>query len=253
MKITCISLNLWNGGSLLPNILKFFDEHAADLYLLQEAYNSPDPALIENYRSVEVLQAKSGLPYANFAPMLLDKLLIGKVEAGNAVLSRYPIISSDIHFFDQPYRERDGYDPAEWPTSPRILQHVVVDTQGRELHVFNLHGVWDLDGDRFSPTRQKMSQVIRDSVRGKKNVILAGDSNARPTNKAMRDIENELVSVFGTELKSTYNMRRKDNSGYATAACDQMYVSSDIQILSAACPMVDISDHLPLVVTLAIE
>jgi endonuclease/exonuclease/phosphatase family metal-dependent hydrolase len=253
VKIKCISLNLWDGGNLLPNILKFLDAHSdADLILLQETYNSGDPAMIANYRSVEVLQAKTGLPHVHFAPMVLDKLLIGKVEDGNTILSRFPILASDVQFFDEPYRERNPYDIAECPTMPRILQHVVVDAEGSKLNIYNLHGVWDLDGDNYSPQRQTMSQVIRQNVQGKEKAILAGDSNAKPTNKAMRDIEDYMVRVFGDELKTTYNMRRKNDPGYATAACDVMYVSSDIKVVEKDCPDVDISDHLPLVVTLDI-
>jgi endonuclease/exonuclease/phosphatase family metal-dependent hydrolase len=254
LKIKCISLNLWDGGNLLPNIFKFLEEHAdADLILLQEAYNSPDPALIENYRSVEVLQAKTGLPYAHFAPMVLDKLLIGKVEAGNAILSKFPILSSDVQFFDETYRERNAYDITGNPTMPRILQHVVVDAEGTKLNLYNLHGVWDLDGDNYSELRQNMSRVIRENVQGKQRAILAGDSNAKPTNKAMRDIEDCMFSVFGDGLKTTYNMRRKTNPGFATAACDVMYVSPDIKVIEKSCPDVDISDHLPLIVTLDIS
>lgn len=251
MKLTCLSLNLWEGGNLFPNIYKFLEKHTdADLMLFQEAYNASDPAFVDNFRSVEILKAKTGLPYASFAPMALDRLLIGKVDSGNLVLSKYPITSSEVLFFDEPYRERDPHDPAEWASTPRILQHVVIDAEGQQLHVYNLHGVWDLDGDSYSPQRQLMSRVIVENVQGKANVILAGDSNAKPTNKAMRNIETHLVSVFGTGLKTTYNMRRKSNPGYASAACDVMYVSSNIKVLGKECPDVDISDHLPLIATL---
>jgi endonuclease/exonuclease/phosphatase family metal-dependent hydrolase len=254
MQLTCISLNLWDGGNLFPNILKFLDEHAdADLWFFQEAYNATDPALVDNYRSVEILKAKIGLPYAEFAPMVLDRLLIGKVDSGTLILSKYPITAHDVIFFDEPYKERDPFNPAEWPTTPRILQHAVIDVDGTPLDVFNLHGVWDLDGDNYSRQRQTMSRVIREQVHGKERVILAGDSNAKATNKAMLEIGEDLTSVFGTDLKTTYNMRRKSNSGYATAACDVMYVSPNIKVLKKDCPDVDISDHLPLIVTLQVS
>jgi endonuclease/exonuclease/phosphatase family metal-dependent hydrolase len=66
----------------------------------------------------------------------------------------------------------------------------------------------------------------------------------------MRAIEEHLTSVFGNSLTTTFNMRRKENPGYATAAVDLMYISNDLRVTGKDCPDVDISDHLPLVVTL---
>jgi endonuclease/exonuclease/phosphatase family metal-dependent hydrolase len=58
--------------------------------------------------------------------------------------------------------------------------------------------------------------------------------------------------VFGEELKTTFNMKHKDNPGYATAAVDMMFISPDIKVSEKACPEVDVSDHLPLVVQLLV-
>lgn len=253
MKIKCISLNLWNGGNLFPNILAFLNEHTdASILMFQEVYNAHDPGLVENFRSLDALREHFNYPYEVFAPAMLDKLLVGKIESGNAILSKYPITSSDVQFFSDPYRERDAYDPTENPSAPRILQHAVLDIDGTTLDVYNLHGVWDLDGDRYSERRQRMSETIINTVRDKKNVLFAGDSNALPTNPALRKIEKHLTSVFGDDIKTTYNMRRKDNPGYATAACDVVFVSPGIRIVEKVCPNVDISDHLPIIATLEI-
>ena len=107
-----------------------------------------------------------------------------------------------------------------------------------------------MDGDNFSDKRRKMSDVIVNAVKDKQQVILAGDTNAKPTNQAVTAIEAHLHSVFGHELTTSFNMRRKDNLGYATAVVDLMFVSPDIHVFSHECPDVDISDHLPLIAEL---
>jgi len=68
----------------------------------------------------------------------------------------------------------------------------------------------------------------------------------------MLAISDHLTNIFGNELKTSFNMRRKDNPGYATACVDMLFVSSDIKVMDKVCPDVDISDHLPLVATLRI-
>lgn len=251
MKIKCVCLNLWH-GHLLPASLRFLKEQSADIVLLQEVNNSTDQAMSENYRSLSVLVNGLGYPYQDFSPAVINNYEAGKVEEGNAILSRFPIIDHDVQLLSGAFKEVKPYDRAEFPVWPRNLQHVVVNADGIELNLYNFQGVWDLDGDNDSPQRQQMVDILLKSTKDKANVILAGDTNAKPTNPAMRRLEAELKSVFGDELESTFNMRRKTNPGYATAAVDLMYISPDISVVEKSCPDVDISDHLPLVVTLEV-
>lgn len=237
----------------MDEIIQFLAEQDADIVLLQEVYNSKDSNLKKKYRSVTIFQEKLAYQYFNFAPAHLDIYDFGKVVQGNLVLSKFPIIDSDSIFFAEPYGERDPFDSEAWPKTPRNLQHVVLSSPGGELNVFNFHGVWDLEGDSYSTERQKMSQSVIGSTKGKKNVILAGDTNAKPTNKAIREIERYLISVFGNKLTTTFNMRRKENPGYATAAVDMIFVSSNIEVLDRGCIDIDLSDHLPVMATFQIK
>jgi len=253
MKLKIVCLNLWQGGNLFDGILDFLSKEDADILLLQEVYNGTDPKLPENYRSIDVLRSKLNYAYYDFAAAMLDIVPEGKVLGGNAIFSKFPITAQCAIFFDEPFRERHAHDPAEFPTTPRNLQCVTVTVSESTIHLFNFQGVWDLDGDNYSIRRQKMSNTIINAIKGKHNVILCGDTNAKPTNKAMLAIEKYLHSVFGNELLTTFNMLRKDNPGYATAAVDMIFVSDDIEVVEYYCPKVDISDHLPLVASLVLR
>ncbi|HWZ66148.1 MAG TPA: endonuclease/exonuclease/phosphatase family protein [Patescibacteria group bacterium] len=246
MKFKFVCLNLWRGGELMDGILDFLAKENADIVVLQEVYDGHDQTLPRQYRSIQVLQDKFHYPYIDFAPTVIDVLPVGKVTSGNAVLSRFQIKGHDVTFFNEPFGERDANDPKTFPITPRNLQHVVLDIPGGEINVFNLQGVWDLDGDNVSEKRRNMSNVIIKAITGKQNVIVAGDTNAKHTNPVMRAIEGHLNSVFGDELTTSFNMHRKDNPGYATAVVDMIYVSKNIVTLEHDCPDVDISDHLPL-------
>lgn len=248
MEVKFICLNLWQGGNLFEAILQFLREEDADIIALQEVYDGKDESLADKYRSLEVIRKYLGPTYYfDFAPAFLDNRKEGKIAQGNAIFSRFPIKNRGVTFFNEPYRDDYTEVIQNFPNCPRNLEHVVLQTHVGEVNIFNFQGVWDLDGDNYSVHRQKMSEKIIDAVSGKSNVILAGDTNSKPTNQAMRNIEQHLVSVFGNTLKSSFNMRRKTNPGYATAAVDLMYVSSDVQVLSYDCRDVDISDHQPLV------
>jgi endonuclease/exonuclease/phosphatase family metal-dependent hydrolase len=252
MTVKILSLNTWH-SILLNDILDFLRQEDADILLLQEVYDGKDSDLEPKYRTFDIVKEQLNYPATDFASAVIDNADKIKVRQGNAIFSKFPITSQKVTFFNEPYSEDYAGTPETYPTCPRNLQHVVLETPIGEVNVFNLQGVWDLDGDNYSERRQKMSQVIIDNVKNKPNVLLAGDTNAKPTNKAMRNIEQHLNSVFGNDLKTTFNMRRKDNPGYATAAVDLMYVSPNIEVLDRKCPDVDISDHLPIMATLQIK
>lgn len=253
MTLKFISLNLWIGGLLFDEILKFLEKEDADIVVLQEAMEAKADKLPAHYYSIESLQTRLNYPYTDFAPTLVNKFPWVQVTEGNAVLSRFPIKDRGVAYFEKPFDEnelRNIFDPSTYATTPRNLEHVVLETPAGDVNVFNFQGVWDLDGDNVSPQRERMRDVILREIEGKSNVILAGDTNAKYTNPVMRDIEKQLTNVFGDSLRTSFNMRRKDNPGYASAVVDMIYISPNIKILEKSCPDVDISDHLPLVANL---
>lgn len=237
----------------MPGIIDFLKQQDADILLLQEVYSGTEPELPENYRSIDVLATNLNYGYFDFQPAMLDIVPEGKIESGNAIFSKYPIMRSSNVFFTDLYRERNAHDPAEFPTTPRSLQYVSVDANGTDLNLFNFQGVWDLDGDNYSTQRQVMSEVIIEQIKDKEHVILAGDTNAKTSNKAIAEIERYVTNVFGYDLTTSFNMKRKDNPGYATACVDMIFVSSDIVVVDKSCPEVDISDHLPLITTVELH
>ncbi|HKR82118.1 MAG TPA: endonuclease/exonuclease/phosphatase family protein [Candidatus Saccharimonadales bacterium] len=250
MKLKVVTLNLWLGGLLLEDVIKFLQRQDADIVLLQEVFNGTDATLAPRFRSMQVLQQRLPQYVAqDFAAAYRDfDHTNGKAQRGGAILSKFPIIERNVAFLAGAYSETYRDIPEQYADCPRELEHVVVRTPTGNVNIYNMQGVWDLDGDNYSERRQKMADVVLAAVQGKSHIILGGDTNAKPTNQAIKRIETELESVFKDELTSSFNMRRKDNPGYATAVVDMLFVSRrDMHVISHECPDVDISDHLPLV------
>ena len=250
MKLKVISINLWDGGRLLEEALDFIVQQDPDILALQEVCDSKNPSLEARFRTLDILKERLSYVSYHYAPEFIDNRQEGRIPQGNAVFSKFPIVDSSVVFFDRPLDENYVELPENFATISHNLQHLLLDTPGGGINFYNFHGVWDLDGDNFSPPRKNMSATIMKAIAGKENVILVGDTNAKPTNQAIRNIEKNLKSVFGDMATTTFNMRRKDNPGYATAAVDMIFVSKNIRVISSDIPDVDISDHLPLVATL---
>ena len=241
MKIKFICLNLWLGGFLYDAILDFLSKEKPDVIAMQEVFNS----------SLKVLKAELGYKYASFAPAFLEKTKDWQVEWGNAVLSKFPIITTKTTFYDIPYGKNYVPKIKSASRTPRNLQQAVLKADNLKLNIFNTQGIWGTDG-RDNKRRLKMGQTIVNEIRGKKNVILAGDFNLSPDTKTVAKIEKHLKNVFKNELTTTFNMKRKTKPGYARAVADMIFVSKEIKVIEHYCPKVDVSDHLPLVCQLEI-
>ena len=249
MKVKFISLNIYEGGLLFDNVLKFLKEENPDIVVFQEVMDGKDKSLDRNTRTIEVLKDFfEGWNYY-FAPefMLIDGNL--KVEIGNAIFSKFPIIKSWSNDFGIPYGEFEVNPPnGDFSTHPKNVQCCEIDIKGQTHTVCNLHGIWGLDGGD-NPARLKMSDIIVEQIKDKEKVLLAGDFNLKPNTQTIKNIEKYLTNVFKDELKSSFNLSRKNLEkfpGYATAVVDMLFVSSDIKLLTHSCPQVDVSDHLPL-------
>jgi endonuclease/exonuclease/phosphatase family metal-dependent hydrolase len=256
MTIKFMCLNLWSEGNILNNAIAYINKERPDILAAQEAWNSKDKDLPENFKSMPVIMEKCSYAYSTFAEALIDNNGGNKFPSGNAIYSRWPKTEHKPVFFDQEYGERFEQTHEAYSVTPRNLQYATIHTGYAELNVFNTQGVWDLDGDKVTERRIKMCNALAKAIKGKQNVILAGDFNLKPSNKALAPLDSQLTSVFKNERANSFNLRRKDLDkypGYASAAVDLMYVTPDIKVIKYSCPNVDVSDHLPLVAELEIQ
>lgn len=246
MKIKFVTLNIWEGGKLLDSVVSFVKKEDPDIIVMQEVRNGKDIKFEKRFRTFGILKEELRYPYSVFSPAFLNTTSVGKVDEGNAIFSKVPIISDKVIFFDKEYGEFNSEDSKHFELIPAILQHTVVALNNIKLNVFNVHGAWGFDG-KDNKRRLKMSEKIINEIKDKENVILAGDFNLKPDTKTIQNIEIYLKNVFKDELTTTFNMKRKDRGGYSTSVVDMVFVSKSIRVLRRFCPRYDISDHLPLV------
>lgn len=253
MATKIISLNLFEGGVFWDNIVAFLTKENADILCLQEVFNgdTEQPLHLQTIKRLKKL-----LPdfYLYYAPELYEVRPDGQGDVGNAILSRWPLREEKKVFLHGAYQKIiRPTDEKSFSHYPKNMVSAVVEIPNQSLlHVFNLHGVWGLDGNDNSE-RLHMSETIVSEISGKHPVTLMGDFNLQPNTRTISRIEDHLSNVFKNELTTTFNMRHKTNPGYATAVVDMFFVSPGVRVLSHECPEDDVSDHKPLVVTLEIE
>ncbi|MCL5438431.1 MAG: endonuclease/exonuclease/phosphatase family protein [Patescibacteria group bacterium] len=244
MKIKFINLNIWQ-GRLLEEAIEFIKSQKPDIVSLQEVYNKNNHGTEKRHKTFEIFKKELNFLYTSFAPAFIH-VNEGKTLQGNAIFSNFSIIPEEIIFYDIPFGD---FYMRTWKDSrfvPRNLQHVVIKIDDKKINVFNTQGIWGTDG-KDNRRRLAMSRTIIDKIKNKQNVVLSGDFNVSPNTKTVGNIEKYLNNVFKDELITSFNMRRKDNPGYASAIVDMVFMSKNIKVLDHFCPQVDVSDHLPLV------
>ncbi len=252
MTFKFLCLNLWEGGKLFDEVLAFIRIEQPDVIAFQEVCDGHDPLWERNFRSMEVLRKELAYPFDDFAPCFVKHGPSGKVVVGNAIFSRFPILDRGVTFFDIPFGERPEETEAFYPITPRNLQRVALDINGESVQIFNTQGIWGTDG-RDHARRLEMGRVIADEVSRYPRVVLAGDFNVNPDTQTITQIERHLSSVFKEELESTFNMQHKTNPNFATAVVDMIFVSPTLRVSAHTCPAANVSDHLPLLATIAMD
>lgn len=235
----------------MDSLLDFLKKENPDIITTQEAFNEHDKSLPRFLRTVDVIKEATGLNYDFFDPTFKNLVRGYSADRGNAIFSRFPIGKTSSTFLGGKPGEYSEGDFSTYAIWPKKLQKAQIDLNGQELNVYNLQGIWGTDG-KDTQERLEVSQKIIDEASGKEKVILAGDFNVDQKAKSMTNIEKYLTNVFKDELSTSFNMRRKDSPGYATAVVDFVFVSSDIKVLSHKYPDVDVSDHLPLICELEV-
>ena len=157
------------------------------------------------------------------------------VPYGNAVLSRLPVVGSQIYDLTRARRERRG------------CLRVDVDCGGETLHVFNVHL-----GTSFFERRHQGRKLISTDVLGAKELkhptIVVGDFN-----EWTRGLATRLMSTHYRSVESRLHLkRRKTYPGVLPLLnLDHFYFDERLELVSAELVRnkltLKASDHLPIV------
>lgn len=248
MHIKLISLNMWDGGRLFPEIKAFLAQEQPDLLFLQEVNSATAPHLEERFRTMEVVKSLFPEYHSYFGKVFGDlRPEEGLIVEGNALFSRWQLRNCANTFIDIPYADIEHWKWTEFTKQPEAMVSAEITVDGQEIFLLNVHGPWELS-ERDNERRLNMRDKILALIQNKKNVVMAGDFNVKPNTQTIKGIEEKLHNVFKDELTTTFNVQHKTHPGYATAVVDMLFTSSNIKIIRKECVDINVSDHLPLVV-----
>ncbi len=237
MKINVMSYNTQHCLNFITRKIDFdiiadtIKKCGADIIGIQEFRDEgQDP----DYQSqTKIIAEKLGYQYYYFA----EAIRIGGVNPyGNAIISRYPIISAEtIRIPDPEIKKYDGH------YETRCLLKTRIDV-GNGLNVLVSH---------FGLNPDEQENAVKTVVSNipKQRCVLMGDFNMEPDNKALSPIAQKLY-----DTAQNFSVPKLSfPSDNPRVKIDYLFVSEDIKVQYADIPEIISSDHRPHIATIEIE
>ena len=240
MKLNVMTFNTQHCRNFVTGLIdydimaKAITDSGADIVGLNEMRNLGRD--VEDYDDqVRYLSERTGLSYYYFAEAIRFH---GVNPYGNGFLSRYPIVEAHtVTIPDPPIlgRDKNGYYES------RCLLCATVDAEGTPVSVRVSH---------FGLMPEEEENAVW-TVTGNlpmKKCILMGDFNMKPDNKLLIPIRARMTDTATkfTEEKLSYP------SDKPYEKIDYIFVSRDIEVVSADIPEIIASDHRPHTATVII-
>lgn len=228
MLIKLISWNIWF-GTYLDKVIDFLQKSHADIIGLQEVTQTP-----ESENNLAVHLAKE-LEYYYVYATGMDLRKYGKpLVMGNAVLSKYPILSSQTHLLSK--------------TDSRVAIQADIQIENTQFHILSTHLIH---------THQKPSSIQEEqaryliSVLPKEKAIVMGDFNATPESNAIQLLANEFHNAGSDLTQPTWSVYPEGCDVCLpqglTTRLDYIFTTYDITQKQFKIIQSDASDHLPIV------
>ena len=159
-------------------------------------------------------------------------------QYGTAVLSKYPILSSENHLLT-------NIQYAEKPTEQRGLLETVINVEGNHISFYNTH----LDHRRSEQRQLQVKEIIGITSGSGRPSLLVGDLNAIPASTEMQELMSRFTDVFaalGQDQDYTMPVENPDRR------IDYILGQGDIRPRFAEVIKTAASDHLPIIADLSV-
>lgn len=243
-------------------VIKLINTLNPDLCAFQEAMNGTEDSCFDMFKSMNKIIELKNYPYNAFAPLFIANGITkngsmvrdfgGQAEQGSLLISKYIIKEHKNQFYYNEYRYE--YDATKFREEDwcRSIQNAIIEIDGKELQIINVHGIWNKD--KLGDERTVMqSEFILNNIRNDIPVIVVGDFNLLPGTDSIKLLNNKLNNLMDKyDIKST---RPTFDGGLdvGNLVCDYVFVNDKVIVNDFKVINSDISDHLPIILDFDIK
>lgn len=247
MKI--MQINIW-AGRMARGLMGYIEREQPDIICMQEVFNAnfevPTPDRM--FDILSRLKQSSGLEHEYFSKRYSIDVVRGTAPYGNAILSRFPFISTrTVQIENEVIEHMDAENEVR---NINNLQVATVDVGGEVWAIANHHGHYKTDpngNEESVAAMRRVADALRD-VEGP--LVLCGDLNVWPESPAMRVFDGWLDDiVVRSGAKTTLARINVDRD----VVCDHVLVNDRVVVKNFRVDDVIISDHYPLIAELKVK
>lgn len=240
MKLSYLQWNVWYLEDI-HNIAKYLKENTADVIALQElTVNHPGQS--EN-DTPKYIAEQLGYHYCSGGEDFTEDN--GERWFGNAVFSKYPIVSSRQVWVNEPIGT-GGFDDEY-----RTYLEAVLDVDGAEVVIATTHMSYTHKFEVTDRKRQETDKLIVQLAEiADKKVIFSGDLNAIPGSYVVSEVGNLLQPADPDPGQKTWTTKPFSYQGFEETELnwrlDYVFASKSVEVLSSKIEQTVFSDHLPI-------
>lgn len=248
MKFKLITYNIWH-GAYFEEVKDFLRSEAADIVCIQEIGRDGLGFARDSTDMVKVMGRELDMR-GEYEEMFRGNIGQGEYGFGVAIFSRFTLIEKRILNYE--LESREVLEPAikDRYNLPRRLIGLRYEELG-DLWVFTTH--FTITPDTL-PTEHQLTQakVVQEYVSHYHELILCGDMNTVPDTETYRMLSQGMMDVSLPEKPTLHpRIHLVGDKGYHVDYV--FYRSSRLKHVSTRIPLVDGSDHLPIVVEFELE
>lgn len=243
MEFSLITYNIWS-GKYWKKIINFLREKSADAMCLQEVgiYN---PYHKESKDIDMCAELRTAFPDYNLVYAPIGKRLIKNREEsfGNAILTKFPVSGSEIHYLLRPLRWTENHEEQ----SRNILEADLL-IKDKIFTIVTGHLTY-AQGFNDTDDQIKEAEQILKIIKGKSPLVFAGDYNSHMNTKVFGLLKEKLpVSDNGNE--PTFAKHPFSYNGFTVNSLqykiDHILATENVRISNVEIIDVPYSDHLPI-------
>ncbi|NLF79248.1 MAG: hypothetical protein GX573_26435 [Chloroflexi bacterium] len=224
-------------------MIEFLTLEDPDMILLQEVTRGN--LVCEEGVVPDVFQRLSkGLGLSGvFSPMWATHRGGKSWELGLAIFSKHSIESYASKFYS---KNLESF-PRGGDNFPGLLLDLGVRTKAGVLRVLTTHFPWSLHPE-ITPQQLAAAVQLRELLNVIPEFVLAGDFNVTDESEVYRIISEDMIDDRPKTLKNTLHPTIHGVGGEKELAVDYLFHKGErIRLVESGVPVVDVSDHLPII------
>ncbi len=260
MKLISFNIALFEKNNQL--LRQFLKTEQPDILCFQEVVRRIDQTVDPDWVSLDVVdQATPDLKYSFFAPLCIVSNfstknfhghrhfqvdLGGKVEYGNYIKTKYPIIKGENIFLHHHFTYVTDW--SNWPKEDyRAVQVATINLGKKSLRLINYHGLWSRDKKDSQLAKKACATILKIASVDNRPTIICGDFNLFPDTDAIKLFDKKFINLINRfNIKTTRPAHHQLNHKQRNVV-DYIFISHNLRLNHFFVLEKQLSDHLPLI------